>query len=219
MAVDVRAWAKSVGFKTTVPADEMHVTVCYSKTPVDWGKFTLVVDNCIVPATAGRWLHQFGEAVALLFHIDQLNAEHLRFRQGGASHDFPAFRAHVTITYGQAPAGVSPYAGPLVFGPEIFQRIKKNWHADIEQEVLKAEFDLAAALNNAVLNDVQVPIDLGTQMTTSRLITLGFLSQAETGGTKTYQIDEVLDDKTRPVCQYMNGKTFQVGPQMGDGSV
>ena len=200
---------------------KMHVTVCYSKTPVDWGKFTLVVDNCIVPATARRWLHQFGEAVALLFHIDQLNAEHLRFHQGGASHDFPAFRAHVTITYGQAPAGVSPYAGPLVFGPEIFQRIKKNWHADIEQEVLKAEFDLAAALKkpSPCSTTCKCRSTSGTQMTTSRLITLGFLSQAETGGTKTYQIDKVLDDKTRPVCQYMNGKTFQVEPGMGDGSV
>ena len=56
-AADVVAWAKEQGFEFVMPADEMHVTVCYSKTPVDWGKFTLVVDNCIVPATAGRWLH------------------------------------------------------------------------------------------------------------------------------------------------------------------
>ena len=157
--------------------------------------------------------------MALLFHIDQLNAEHLRFRQGGASHDFPAFRAHVTITYGQAPAGVSPDAVGPVFGPEIFQRIKKNWHADIEQEVLKAEFDLAAALNNAVLErraSADRPRDADDHLAPDHA---GLPVAGGDGRTKTYQIDEVLDDKTRPVCQYMNGKTFQVGPQMGDGSV
>lgn len=30
------AWAKAQGFTTTLPASDMHVTICYSKEPVDW---------------------------------------------------------------------------------------------------------------------------------------------------------------------------------------
>ncbi len=35
-ADEIITWAKSVGFDTTLPAEDMHVTVCYSKEPVDW---------------------------------------------------------------------------------------------------------------------------------------------------------------------------------------
>ena len=79
---------------------------------------------------------------------------------------------------------------------------------------VKAEFDLSTALNDAVLNDVAVPIDLGAHLTTSRLITLGYLSQAQKSGQSRYRVDEVLDDKTCPVCQEMNGKIFSTGPQL-----
>ena len=37
-ATEFMAWAKSQGFETTVPADELHVTVLYSRQPVDWMK-------------------------------------------------------------------------------------------------------------------------------------------------------------------------------------
>ena len=32
----VIAWAKSQGFETTLPAADMHVTIAFSQTPVDW---------------------------------------------------------------------------------------------------------------------------------------------------------------------------------------
>ncbi len=35
-ADEIIAWATSVGFETTLPAEDMYVTVCYSKEPVDW---------------------------------------------------------------------------------------------------------------------------------------------------------------------------------------
>ena len=79
--------------------------------------------------------------------------------------------------------------------------------------MLKAEFDLAAALNDAVDKGGKVAIDLGATLTTSRLVTFGFLSQAKEWGRKTYQVDEVLDDRTCPVCKEMNGTTFDVEAQ------
>ena len=102
---------------------------------------------------------------------------------------------------------VEPYDGPLIFGPEVFEVIEGKGFdpADLEEEVLKAEFDLAAALNDAVDKGGKVAINLGATLTTSRLVTLGFLSQAKESGRKTYQVDEVLDDRTCPVCMEMNG--------------
>ena len=65
-------------------------------------------------------------------------------------------------------------------------------------------------LNDAVVNGGKVAADLGAQLTTSRLVSLGFLSEAQKLGVSKYQVDEVLDDRTCPVCEYMNGKTFDV---------
>ena len=33
-------WAKDQGFETTLPAEDLHVTIAYSRTPVDWMKVT-----------------------------------------------------------------------------------------------------------------------------------------------------------------------------------
>ncbi|CAN5268322.1 hypothetical protein BH10PSE13_BH10PSE13_23730 [soil metagenome] len=35
-AADLLDWAREKGFTSTLPADDLHVTVTYSKTPVNW---------------------------------------------------------------------------------------------------------------------------------------------------------------------------------------
>src|SRR5271166_5141090 len=42
-------WAKKQGFKTTVPREDLHVTLCYSKTPVDWDAMQKDEAELIVP--------------------------------------------------------------------------------------------------------------------------------------------------------------------------
>jgi hypothetical protein len=37
-AADLIKWAKGQGFETTLPAGDLHVTVCYSREPLDWMK-------------------------------------------------------------------------------------------------------------------------------------------------------------------------------------
>ena len=66
-----------------------------------------------------------------------------------------------------------------------------------------------------MVNGGKVAADLGASLTTSRLVSLGFLSEAQKAGASKYQVDEVLDDRTCPVCEYMNGKTFDVDDQFG----
>lgn len=39
-ADQIIAWAKAQGFETALPAEDMHVTICFSKQPVDWSEFS-----------------------------------------------------------------------------------------------------------------------------------------------------------------------------------
>ena len=197
------------------------MTICYSKTPVEWD--TIREDDAEVVSRVGGCaeLEQFGKGRGRprRSRARCWRARHFELRRPGASSDFPDYRPHVTITYdlpdGMDLSQVTPYEGPLVFGREVFEEIKRKGFdpADLEEEVLKAEFDLAAALNDAVDKGGKVAINLGATLTTSRLVTLGFLSQAKKLGRKTYQVDEVLDDRTCPVCMEMNGTPFDVDRQ------
>ena len=54
-------WAKGQGFKTTIPAEDLHVTVCYSKTPVDWSAMGKTPADVMVQG-GSRPIEQFGEA-------------------------------------------------------------------------------------------------------------------------------------------------------------
>lgn len=132
----VIAWAKSQGFRTTVPAAEMHVTVLYSKAPVDWmsmGEAWSSSDDgkLKVPPGGPRAVSQFNQgAVVLEFSCDWLKYRHDAMIAQGASTDWGDYKAHVTLTYdsqGVDLSTVQAYQGPLIFGPEVFQEIKESF--------------------------------------------------------------------------------------------
>jgi len=142
-AADLIAWAKSQGFETTLPASDMHVTVLYSRSPIDpmqmgesWSNDP---DGGIVIKPGGpRALEQFGEGtVVLQFASWALQSRHNEMVQAGGSHDFAEYLPHVAITY-TAPDGVNidtikPYAGELRFGPELFEPLDLDWKSKITE--------------------------------------------------------------------------------------
>lgn len=71
-----------------------------------------------------------------------------------------------------------------------------------------------AAISNAVLGTGKKVIDIGANLNTSKVINYGFLSQANKKKVTVYQVTEVLDDRTCPVCEIMHGRTFHVKPQL-----
>lgn len=138
-------WAKGQGFDTTTPADELHVTICFSHTPVDWlkvGSSPWSEDEqgrITVKPGGARIVEPLGDkgAVVLLFTSWELSSRHGEFRQAGASFVFDEYQPHVTITY-QAPAGldldkVEPYRGRLIFGPEIFGEVVEDWEKTVQE--------------------------------------------------------------------------------------
>ena len=221
---DFLKWAKGQGFTTTVPVEDLHVTLCYSKTPVDWAAMREAPPEVTV-MEGKRDIEQFGKAVVLTFASADLADHNAQLISQGATSDFPVYRSHMTITYDPPERVIDtmvPYAGPLIFGPEVFEEVKVGGFDpdSLTEEVLKwerlfkaADMSLADKLNAAVKTGGQVPIDLGASLTTSRLVSLGFLAECKERGVQTYVVNEVLDDRTCPVCQYMHGKTFNTESQ------
>ena len=127
----VRAWAASQGIASTLPAGDMHVTIAFSREPVDWSSLT--PDQGTLTAVGGtRFAHQFAPkakdngALVLRFESPALDARWKAFCDAGASWDFPEYSPHITLTYSVPEvdtASIQPYEGPLVFGPEEFGEV------------------------------------------------------------------------------------------------
>ncbi|MGE7415456.1 anti-CBASS protein Acb1 family protein [Methylobacterium tarhaniae] len=133
---DLLAWARSQGFADLMPAGELHVTIAYSRTAIDWMKVgqTWNGEELKIAAGGPRLVERFGEATVLLFASDELRWRHQEIREAGASWDHPEYQPHVTFTWNAGDvdvAEVEPYNGPLVFGPEIFEPVDEGWRASL----------------------------------------------------------------------------------------
>lgn len=137
-AAEFIAWAKAQGFETTTPADELHVTIAFSRKPLDWMKVgsdwhSDDKGELVVPAGGARLVEPLGDkgAIVLLFNSPALSWRHEAIKEAGASFDYEEYQPHVTITY-QRPDGldlteVEPFRGALKFGPEIFSEVVEDW--------------------------------------------------------------------------------------------
>lgn len=137
-AADLIAWAKGQGFKTTLPADDLHVTIAYSRTPVDWMKVGESWAGELKVAAGGpRLMEQFGEAHVLLFKAAELDWRHENIKAAGASWDHPEYQSHITISYDpDSPDldSIEPYQGEIILGPELFAEVKEDWSENLKEE-------------------------------------------------------------------------------------
>lgn len=143
-ADELIAWAKAQGFKTTTPADDLHVTIAFSRRPVDWMKvgetWSSDKDGTLKIAPGGaRLVEPLGDkgAVVLLFNSSELSWRHEAIkRDADATWDFPSYQPHVTITYAGADLDLSkvePYRGKLFFGPELFSEVDDDWSKNLTE--------------------------------------------------------------------------------------
>lgn len=135
---DLIAWAKGQGFTSTLPAEDLHVTITFSRTPVDWMAMgSTWEDEVKIPRGGARLMEVFGEgAVVLLFKSNMLEWRHREMVEAGASWDHPEYQPHITISYDGAPddlSKVEPYQGEIVLGPEIFAEVNEDWKAGVKE--------------------------------------------------------------------------------------
>jgi hypothetical protein len=129
---EVIAWAKAQGFAKTLSGDDLHVTIAYSKAPVDWAK-AKPRENEVTVVGGPRSIDALGkakDAIVLRFESDRLDERHEQFGDIGASWDWPEYRPHLTISYEPGDidlASIEPFPGDLVFGPERFAEVDEGW--------------------------------------------------------------------------------------------
>lgn len=141
----VLAWAREAGFTDLVDPAKMHVTLAYSKMPLDWMKagedWNANEDGSMRVGPGGvRLLEAFGteedegKAVVLLFTSSALTWRHEQIKRAGAQWKHDDYQPHITISWAGIPAGmdlsaVKAYQGELLFGPEVFEEIDPDWKA------------------------------------------------------------------------------------------
>ena len=122
-------------------ADDLHVTIAYSKQPVDWQQFT-PQENHLTVRGGSRCVQHLGDkgAMVLSFPTKTLHRRWHEFCSGGASWEHDGYHPHVTISFNADVdlATIEPYAGDLVFGPEQFDVPDEDWSAQVDESPLRA---------------------------------------------------------------------------------
>lgn len=133
---EVAKWAKANGLKTTIGKD-MHVTVAYSRQPLDWSKIgddwggqTESNGDLVLKPGGMRALERFGDgATVLIFTSSALSWRWCQMKEAGAVWKWPDYQPHITLTYksdltAAQVTKLKGYPGELVFGPEVFEQVK-----------------------------------------------------------------------------------------------
>jgi hypothetical protein len=163
----IRAWAASQGFKTTLPAEDLHVTVAYSREPMDGSAMKPAADTLTV--TGGkRTVGPLGDegAVVLKFTSPDMQARWKAYRDAGASWDYESYTPHVTITYdgkGVDLSKVEPYAGPIELGPERQEPLNVD-KADDYKEAGEAPTSPSSAATDAQQAEPATITDVGEKI-------------------------------------------------------
>jgi len=145
----IAAYARKHGITAD---DDLHVTVLYSRKPVDPFKMGASWNETLTIAEGGpRKIEKLGDKVVLRFHSDDIQWRHDQMIREGASHDYPEFRPHLSLGDAEGvdiEAIDEPYQGELIFGPELFEPLELE--NDVLSQFSAAEEDeidrLAAAL-------------------------------------------------------------------------
>jgi phage-related protein (TIGR01555 family) len=127
---EIVRWAKEQGFTDIVP--DLHVTIAYSRQPVDWFKMGESWSPRIEIAAGGPrqmdGLGPDGKYKALLITARELVWRHREMIELGASWDWPEYQPHISIQIGGEVdlSTVEPYQGKIILGPEIFEEVRED---------------------------------------------------------------------------------------------
>lgn len=138
---DLVAWAREQGFSSSIQADDLHVTFCYSKEPVDLDAIQLRRDAVELSKPVGRSVAPLGDGGAIVLKLSPEESAPLRERWAyflgrGASWDWPTYQAHITITYdgeGVEIDDIEPYAGSILLGGETASQLNENYASEVRE--------------------------------------------------------------------------------------
>lgn len=167
---DVQKHYKAQGVANLI-GNEMHVTVCYSKTPVDWiaigdDHYGFSSDDkegrINIKPGGPRVNEKFGTFLVLAFACTDLQWRHRSIIDRGASWDHEDYTPHISVS--ADPGAVDPltmpaYTGAIVLGPEIFEEIGVDGadYTEISEPIIEFETDREIVVPAPIVNvDVRV---------------------------------------------------------------
>lgn len=129
-AADIIKWYKDQGVSEVYAPESMHVTIVYSKKPLDWMAMGQPWDATLeIPEGGPRISERFGDmgdVLVLLFASNELQWRHGLAKELGASSDFPEYQPHISISLRASEidlVNVKPWTGPIILGPEVYEEI------------------------------------------------------------------------------------------------
>jgi len=135
-AAEIIAWARGQGIPNVPAASDLHVTICYSRTPVDWFAVGTDAEKVLVPRGGPRMVERFdGGAIVLCFSDWSIRWRHESLREAGCSWDYDEFTPHITVGKAEGDfdlSAVEPYQGKIALGEERFDPIDEPLPAAAE---------------------------------------------------------------------------------------
>lgn len=126
-----RTWACSLGLSDPIQPSAYHLTLAYSVAKVSWPKVAEMAgkscqEELQLPEDHGRSIVRLGDEGWIALRVEDPRF-HARFNDviaAGGSWGWPSYLPHVTLGLDASfdINGIGPFAGPLVFGPEHFDR-------------------------------------------------------------------------------------------------
>ncbi|WP_442596321.1 anti-CBASS protein Acb1 family protein [Parapusillimonas sp. JC17] len=142
-AAAIQAHYKAQGIDGLVDTNDMHVTITYSRQPVDWMKMgeAWAADgdgSLTISAGGARLMEVFGpnrDTAVLAFVSSNLSWRHEDMVRNGASWDWPEYQPHISISYAFTGdiSAVEPWRGEIRLGPEIFEEINEDWKSKVSE--------------------------------------------------------------------------------------
>lgn len=138
-ADEIIKWYKDQGVSDVYAPESMHVTIVYSKTPIDWMKMGQPWEAQLeIPEGGPRISEKFGDAgdvLVLLFASNELQWRHGYAKDIGGTSDYPDYQPHISISLRGAEldlVNVKPWQGKIILGPEIYEEIETgDWREKV----------------------------------------------------------------------------------------
>jgi len=132
-ATNVIKWAKSNNINNLLAPENLHVTIAYSKTPVDWDK---IKPNKFEYVFRGSKQIKFlAVSIVMTFDSPFLRTSWKKYMDASASWDWDIYIPHITLAYNGNEnidlTKITPYQGELRFLPEQMYLLDDNWENSI----------------------------------------------------------------------------------------
>lgn len=115
-----------------VPRHKIHSTICYSRVNIPY----VTAVGSFEVASSGKlevWDTQDGKTLVLILDSDYLTFRHNYARALGATHDFPDYTPHITLSYNVGPIKFEGNVQvPVVLDREYKEPLKLNWSEDLK---------------------------------------------------------------------------------------